>query len=407
MHRAICGGYGTYLLRHDVAGGKHSERIIGGPRLDPGGRNGLNLHVGGGDPAQDFIGDAYPVPTARAQGGAHAERARMTMDYQVLAQRFGKRRILVLGDMVADEYVVGKPSRISREAPVLILQHTQSFVRPGGATNTAYNLSALGASALVVGTIGDDDMGRRLRLALDDAGVHTDGLIIDAGRPTSTATRILAKGTQEVQQQIVRIDRIARHPVDGEARERMIDAVRGAIPEVDALLISDYENGVISRAVLDASLPYAREHGCKIFVDAHGDLFRFHGITAATPNQPEAESTLGRVIEEEGDLEEAGMQLVRGMGAEGVLITRGSEGMALFERDGSSYLLPATPAGESGVVDPTGAGDTVAAVFALAVSSGADMRSAAYLANIAGGEVVRKLGAATLTCGELLEAVTA
>jgi rfaE bifunctional protein kinase chain/domain len=329
----------------------------------------------------------------------------VTTDYGELIDRFRDRRVLVLGDMVADEYVIGRPSRISREAPVLILHFSESFVRPGGATNTAYNLSALGARALVVGAIGDDEMGKRLRSTLDDVGVETAGLIMDGGRPTSTATRLLAKGVQEVQQQIVRIDRIARSAVDGRVRDQMIDAVCAGVREVDALLISDYENGVISQEVLDVCLPEARRQGCRIIVDAHGDLFRFRDITAATPNQPEAESTLKRTIEGEDDLRTAGDQLVSGMQALGVLITRGSQGVALFQADGSSCTFPASISREAEVVDPTGAGDTVAAVFTLALTSDAPMEVAAYLANIAGGEVVRKVGAATLTGEELLTAV--
>jgi rfaE bifunctional protein kinase chain/domain len=329
----------------------------------------------------------------------------MATDYRALIGRFHERRVLVLGDMVADEYVVGRPSRISREAPVLILHFSESFVRPGGATNTAYNVSSLGARARVVGTIGDDEMGIRLQSALDGVGVDTRGLVVDTGRPTSTATRVLAKGMQEVQQQIVRIDRIARHAVDGMARDRMIEAVCDGIREVDALLISDYENGVISPAVLDICLPEARRQGCEIIVDAHGDLFRFHDITAATPNQPEAESTLNLAIESDEELRAAGQALVEGMQAQGVLITRGSEGMALFQADGSDCTFAASVRRESEVVDPTGAGDTVAAVFTLALTSGASMPVAAYLANIAGGEVVRKVGAATLTGPELLAAV--
>jgi D-glycero-beta-D-manno-heptose-7-phosphate kinase len=329
----------------------------------------------------------------------------MTTDYRALIGRFRERRVLVLGDMVADEYVVGRPSRISREAPVLILHFSESFVRPGGATNTAYNLSSLGARARVVGTIGDDEMGIRLRSALDGVGVDTRGLVVDTGRPTSTATRVLAKGMQEVQQQIVRIDRIARHAVDGGARDRMIEAVCEGIREVDALLISDYENGVISPEVLDICLPEARRHGCEIIVDAHGDLFRFYDITAATPNQPEAESTLKADIESDEELRAAGQALVQGMQAQGVLITRGSEGVALFQADGSDCTFAASVRRESEVVDPTGAGDTVAAVFTLALTSGAPMPVAAYLANIAGGEVVRKVGAATVSGPELLAAV--
>lgn len=307
--------------------------------------------------------------------------------------------------MVADEYLIGRPTRISREAPVLILHFANSFVRPGGATNTAYNICSLGATTHVVGVIGDDEMGRRLKQALDDLCICTDGLIVDAGRPTSTKTRVLGKGAQEVQQQIVRIDRVDTSAVEGALRDRMIDSVCGALDEIDALLISDYENGVISQEVIDACLPEARRRNLTVTVDSHGDLFRFKGVTAATPNQPEAEATLHAVIRDDAGLEAAGQRLVAGMEAQGVLVTRGSEGVALFERGQPSYKLPISVADDSEVVDPTGAGDTVAATFTLAITSGASMRQAAYLGNIAGGEVVRKLGAATLTRKELASAV--
>jgi rfaE bifunctional protein kinase chain/domain len=312
--------------------------------------------------------------------------------------------VLVLGDMVADEYVIGRPARISREAPVLILHHAQTFVRPGGATNTAYNLCMLGAATRVVGVIGDDEMGRSLRHTLEESCIDTSGLILDPRRPTSTKTRVLAKGTQEVQQQIVRVDRVDVSVIDGPLRDGMIDALRQALCEVDALLISDYENGVMSPEVIDACLPAAHRQGIPVIVDSHGDLFRFKGVTAATPNQPEAEATLHTVIDDTDDLEAAGAALLEGMEAEGIMITRGSEGIALFERGQPPYTLPIAMKSESEVVDPTGAGDTVAAVFTLALSSGASMRTAAYLGDIAGGEVVRKLGAATLTREELANA---
>ncbi len=310
-------------------------------------------------------------------------------------------RVLVLGDVVADEYVVGRPARISREAPVLILHFTESFVRPGGATNPAYNLVHLGARASLVGVVGDDDMGRRLRAELAAAGVDCRYLFTDTHRPTSTKTRILGKGTQEVQQQIVRIDRVDVSAVDGSLRDAMVDGVCRAMAENDALVISDYENGVISPEVIDACLPAARRQGRTIVVDSHGDLFRFKGITAATPNQPEAAGTLRRPIHSEADLDIAGNELLAGMEAEAILITRGSEGVALYSHDELPWKLPVQAEQRSQVVDPTGAGDTVAAVFTLALLAGASWRQAAYLANVAGGIVVRKVGAATTTQEEL------
>lgn len=323
-----------------------------------------------------------------------------------LVKAMGKMRVLVLGDMVADEYITGRPERISREAPVLVLTYAGRSIRPGGATNAAHSSSRLGAQTSVVGVIGDDEMGRHLRTTLQGLGIRTDGLIVDPHRPTSTKTRILGKGVQEVQQQIVRIDRIDERPVDGPLRDRMIDAACAALEEVDALVISDYENGVIGGEVIEACLPRARERGVVVTVDSHGDLFRFRGVTAATPNQPEAESTLGRSLRSDDDLLRGGTELLEAMEAEGVLITRGSEGMVLIQRNMEPYSLPVSFKEDWEVVDPTGAGDTVAAVFTLAVAAGASMRTAAFLGNAAGGAVVRRVGPATLTKDELCAAAT-
>jgi D-glycero-beta-D-manno-heptose-7-phosphate kinase len=323
-----------------------------------------------------------------------------------LIDRFRGKRVLVVGDMVADEYIVGRPSRISREAPVLILLHSDSFIRPGGATNTAYNLSSLGARTSVIGAIGDDEMGGRLRTTLEREGIETSCLLVDPSRPTSTKTRIVAKGTQEVQQQIVRVDRVDTTPVGPPHRDTMIDSLRHALATFDAILIADYENGLISPELIQACLPLARHHSVPVIVDAHGGLFRFRGITAATPNQPEAASTLGMTIETQDDLERAGHQLLAGMDAESILITRGSEGVALFERDSPPYHLPVAMDSSQRVVDPNGAGDTVAAVFTLAILAGATMRQAAFLGNLAGGQVVQRLGAATMTRDELHAALS-
>jgi rfaE bifunctional protein kinase chain/domain len=308
--------------------------------------------------------------------------------------------------MVVDEYVLGRPARISREAPVLILHHADTFIRPGGATNAAHNFTTLGARTAVIGVVGDDDVGSRLRAMLEGLGIDVTGLVVDPSRPTSTKTRVLAKGTQEVQQQIVRIDRVDTRNVDGPLANRMIDAFRRSLHDVDAILISDYDNGVISPEIVQACVPVASRSGKIVTVDSHGDLFRFHGVTAATPNQPEAEGSVGFAIETEEDLCRAGRRLQEGMNARGVLITRGSEGIALFERDCTPYVLPVSTADPLDVIDPNGAGDTVSAVFTLALAGGAGMRLAAYLANVAGGEVVRHAGPVALSTAELRTALT-
>lgn len=316
---------------------------------------------------------------------------------------FHGKRVLVVGDMVADEYIVGKPARISREAPVLVLQHMEEFVRPGGAANVASNLAALGAVTHVAGVIGDDAMGAKLRATLSGLNIKVDGLITDAHRETATKTRVVGRGTQEIQQQIVRIDRMDNTSVDAASSERLINAIERCLDSVDAMVLSDYENGVISPEVLERALPAAQARKLIIAVDSHGDLFRFKGVTVATPNQPEAEGSLGRAIVSEEDLERAGEELRLGMDAQGVLITRGSQGMSLFEQDKPVTHFPPTNLRE--VFDPTGAGDTACAVFTLALLAGTDMPTAAELSNIAAGEVVKRLGAATLDIHALDAAV--
>jgi rfaE bifunctional protein kinase chain/domain len=326
--------------------------------------------------------------------------------FQPLLESFAGKSVLVLGDMVVDEYIVGRPAQISREAPILVLHYSDSYVLPGGATNAANNVASLGARAVVLGVVGDDEMGRTLRALLDEKGMDTSGLLVDPSRPTTTKTRVLGKGTQEVQQQIVRIDRVDVAPVDGELRRAMIDAFHRLLPQVDAVLVSDYANGVISQEILDTCLPAARDRGIITIVDSHGDLFRFHSVTATTPNQPEVEGTLGVAIETDDDLCEAGEKLLEGMQAKAALITRGSEGIALFEAGQCPYLLPVAIDGDTKVVDPNGAGDTVSAVFTLALTAGASMRTAAYLANVAGGEAVRHSGPVALTPQQLASALS-
>jgi rfaE bifunctional protein kinase chain/domain len=322
-----------------------------------------------------------------------------------LVHAFAGKRVLVVGDMVADEYILGTPLKVSREAPVLILGQTDQFTVPGGATNPGVNARALGAEVLLAGVVGDDGPGARLRERLCAYGVEMAGLFSEPGRPTSCKTRIVAGDRQLRQQQIVRVDVIDGSELSGDCTRQILSYLDATLPSVDALILSDYENGVISPAIVEAVLPRARRLGKVVVVDAHGDLTRFQGATALTPNQPEAEATLGRRITDQASLERGGLELLERTSAEGVLITRGSEGMSLFERDRAPLHLPATNLTE--VSDPTGAGDTVAATFTLALTAGASMADAALLANIAAGLVVRRFGCATNTPKELIAGVLA
>ncbi len=204
------------------------------------------------------------------------------------------KRILVLGDVVADELVVGVPQEIAREAPVLVLRHAESSILPGGATNVAANAAALGAQVEVCGVVGDDQTGRQLIQALQESGLGCEGVMVDPSRPTTTKTRIFAGGSQQlVQQLLLRLDRVDRRPVAGGVTDEMAAYLARTLPEIDALMISDYENGVIHPGLIAASLPRAIDLGRLVAVDSHGDLLRFRGAHLFTPNQPEAEAYPG------------------------------------------------------------------------------------------------------------------
>lgn len=326
---------------------------------------------------------------------------------RTLVQSFSSKRVLVIGDMVADEYLVGRPTRIAREAPVLILELDEERVIPGGATNVAVNIRTLGSDVFLAGVVGNDAPGSRLRKAIEDLHMHQDGLFIDAARPTSTKTRIMAGSSQVVHQHIVRIDRVDTSELCEPCKGQIIDYIKHILPSIDAVMLSDYENGVISPDIINSCIPLARELNKVIVVDSHGSLFRFRGVTALTPNQPEAEATLGMTITSEEDLNEAGRRLLEGSNAQGVLITRGSEGMSLFERGRPPFHQPVFPLSQaSEVVDTNGAGDTVAATFTLAITAGASMAEAAYLANAAASRVVRRMGCASNTPAELMSLFT-
>ena len=318
------------------------------------------------------------------------------------------QRLLVLGDIVADEQVVGRAATVAREAPVLVLEEAERTILPGGATNAAANAAALGASVSVCGVLGDDAMGELLRERLRAAGIDVAGLVVDPARPTTTKTRIWAGGVQQqVQQLLLRVDRVSRQPVDGAVLEalmsRLREGLRPTVGRPGAVVMSDYENGVMHRTAVSEGIALARQAGAIVVADAHSDLLRFKGVTALTPNQPEAEATLGRSITSPAELDRAGADLLAGSEAEAVLMTRGREGMALYTHGSAPLHLPAQR--REGVVDPTGAGDTVAAVFTLALAAGGSSREAAVLANLAAGVVVAKVGTATVSADELLAVV--
>ncbi len=318
--------------------------------------------------------------------------------------RFRGRRVLVLADLVADEFVFGRVQRISREAPVLILEHDGAELRLGGGANAAHNLRTLGDAPLPQGVVGADEHGRRLLALLRERGVATAGVRRERGYVTPVKSRILAGGTHAVKQQIVRIDRATRLPEDSPAPAALERLLAGWRPPLDGLLVSDYGFGLLTPGLVGAAIACARRLGVPVTVDSRYALTRFRGMTAVTPNEPEVEAALGVAIGHDRDkLEWAGRELLRRLRARAVLVTRGSDGMALFEPGRPPLHVPIW--GSDEVADVTGAGDTVIATFTLALSSGATPEQAARLANYAGGIVVMKRGTATVSADELRAAV--
>jgi rfaE bifunctional protein kinase chain/domain len=313
---------------------------------------------------------------------------------------FTERRVLVVGDLVADQFVFGEISRVSREAPVMILRHERTETVPGGAANCAMNLASLGARASLVGIIGDDEAGRELLMKLRGAGVDCDGVEVRAAIRTTTKVRLLAGHSHSPRQQVIRLDYESEPLSDAGIIGEIAKSVGERLREVDAVIISDYNYGVASGEVLLKLRSEAARAGVPVLVDSRFRLDEFAGFTSATPNEDEVEQVAGRRLATEAELAEEGERIRARLGFESLLITRGKHGMLLVENEGGATQLDAV--GTHDAVDVTGAGDTVIAAYALALSSGASFREAAQLANHAGGIVVLKRGTACVHAQELL-----
>jgi rfaE bifunctional protein kinase chain/domain len=317
--------------------------------------------------------------------------------------RLAGRRVVVVGDLIADEYLFGKPARISREAPVLILRFTDREMRLGGAANAAHNVHALGATVLPVGLLGRDGAGDEVDALFRQAGMTTEGIAREADRPTPVKTRIMAGGYQATRQQVVRLDREPEGSLADAAEARLIDRLRAAATGAQAFLVSDYGYGTVTPRVYEIVLELARAWRVPVTVDSRYELPRFRGATAATPNEPEVEALTGQELADEGAVEKAGRMVLERLDARLLLLTRGSRGMALFEREGPVTFMPIH--GSDEIADVTGAGDTVISTFTVALAAGAAPGEAAWLANVAGGVVVMKRGTATVTASELAAAL--
>ena len=321
--------------------------------------------------------------------------------WQDALARFATQKILVIGDMVADEHIFTRASGMSREAPLPVLQFIDRKLVPGGATNVARNARALGAEVWVTGVIGRDEVGSDLRQLLEADRVHCSELFATADRKTSTKTRIWAGGDQQpVQQQVCRLDHVERLAVSPELCQQLIAGLESRIPQIDAVIVADYEISMIDAAIIDTVLRLAQVEDKSVTVDSHGNLTRFPAADVFTPNQPEVEFTLGRALHSREELEEAGNALLDLLETKVLLVTRGSEGMSLFAAGAAPFHIPTL--GTDRVIDPTGAGDTVSAVLTLALLVGVPPPRAAMMAAAAASIVVRKLGAAIASPTEIL-----
>ena len=315
------------------------------------------------------------------------------------------RKVVVVGDAVADEFVYGRVARISREAPVLILEYDSTEIVPGGAGNAANNVAALGGRSELIAVVGRDDPARRFVGALH-RGVDSRRLVKSAHRPTPVKTRILAGGIHSAKQQVVRIDRGAGHPVDDRARAAFERAAVSAVDGADAVLVSDYGSGLITPALVATIRVALRkaDRPIPVLIDSRYALLRYRGLTACTPNESEVEAALGVSIDDDpGTLERAGRKILERTRMQAVLITRGGRGMALFVPKMATVHIPIF--GSDEVADVTGAGDTVMATMTLSLAAGASFEAAARLANYAGGLVVMKRGTATVSAAELRHAI--
>jgi D-beta-D-heptose 7-phosphate kinase/D-beta-D-heptose 1-phosphate adenosyltransferase len=309
-------------------------------------------------------------------------------------EAFPRRRILVVGDIMMDQFIWGEVSRISPEAPVPVVQVRDETFLLGGAANVVNNLLGLGGRVSLAGVIGNDGTGRRLLKQLQAQGVNTDGVIMDESRPTAVKTRVIAH-----HQQVVRVDKEKNSPLSPETLERLVQAVRKNAPRLHGIIVSDYDKGVVSRKLMGHLKKIAAGAALPILVDPKPrNMEWYREVTLITPNHLEAAQAVGRKIESEADLRWAGQKLLKDLRCASVLITRGSEGMTLFTPHKKINHIPTVA---KKVFDVTGAGDTVIATLALALVAGLDLVQACRAANYAAGIVVGEVGTAAVQAAAL------
>ena len=314
-----------------------------------------------------------------------------------LLQKFHGRKIAVLGDLMIDRYYWGSVRRVSPEAPVPVVEVESESVRFGGAANVANNIQALGGIPVLLGIIGDDHPGSLFTSMLREQGMDAGGVIVDADRPTTIKTRVIAAG-----QHVVRIDNESKQECSAVVSAKLVDAARAAIGSVDGIIIEDYNKGAVTREVIHAVIAAARERGKPVAVDPKfNNFFEFKKVTVFKPNRREVEEVVGGRVRSTAEIERVGRKLLRDLDAENILLTRSEEGMSLFEANGTVTHYPTTA---EVVQDVSGAGDTVISTLTMALVAGADIRESCMLANCAGGVVVGSVGIVPILPDDLLRA---
>ncbi len=319
-------------------------------------------------------------------------------------KKLSEPKVLVVGDLAIDEMIYGDAERISREAPVLILRHSNTKLILGAASNAAHNVSTLNNGKVsVIGVCGDDFQAGQLRETFEDADVNCGRLVVDPSRKTTTKTRISGSITTSITQQIVRIDRQTDGFLSPEIEQEVLKQIERAIPEHDAIILSNYHIGTLTPNIIQETIRLANQHNKIVVVDAQKELEVYKNVTSMTPNLPDTQKSVGFFIENEDDLKRAGDKLLKETNAKSILITCGADGMFVARAHGNYTKIPVF--NKSEVFDVTGAGDTVTAVYTLALATGADPAYAAIIGNIAASIVVRQFGCATTTIDEILSAV--
>lgn len=319
-------------------------------------------------------------------------------------KRLNEPKILVVGDLALDEMIYGDTERISREAPVLILQHTHTKLILGGASNAAHNASVINNGHVgVVGIIGDDYNGIQLTETFKKANIDIKYLVKDKNRKTITKTRISGSCSQSITQQIVRIDRQTNEVVSGETEQKLLENIEKAIPDYDGIIISDYHIGTLSQKIIDYTIELANKHNKVVVVDAQKDLEKYKNVTSMTPNFPDTQSSVGFFIKNDDDFKKAGKQLLNATNAKSLLITCGDKGMVVFRSEDDMVKIPVFNKAE--VFDVTGAGDTVTALYTMGLCLGLTPDEAAIIGNLGASIVIKQFGCATTSIDEMLKAL--